>query len=53
MTKHHGRRAARLLATGVMGPTTTTTRRITTATASPVPKGSMWLITSGRLLFTQ
>jgi hypothetical protein len=29
MTKHHGRRAARPLATGVMGPTTTTTRRIT------------------------
>jgi hypothetical protein len=29
MTKHHGRRAARPLATGVMGPTATTTRRIT------------------------
>jgi hypothetical protein len=29
MTKHHGRRAARPLATGVMGPTTTTTRRVT------------------------
>ena len=28
MTKHHGRRAARPLATGVMGPPTTTTRRI-------------------------
>jgi hypothetical protein len=29
MTKHDGRRAARPLVTGVMGPTTTTTRRIT------------------------
>jgi hypothetical protein len=28
MTKHRGRRAARPLATGVMGPPTTTTRRI-------------------------
>jgi hypothetical protein len=28
MTKHHGRRVARPLATGVMGPTITTTRRI-------------------------
>ena len=28
MTKHHGRRAARPLATGMMGPPTTTTRRI-------------------------
>ena len=28
MTKHHRRRAARPLATGVMGPPTTTTNRI-------------------------
>jgi hypothetical protein len=28
MTKHHSRRATRPLATGVMGPTTTTTRRV-------------------------
>ena len=32
MTNHHGRRVARPLATGVMGPTTTTTRRITIPT---------------------
>jgi hypothetical protein len=29
MPKHHGRRAARPLATGVMGPPTTKTHRIT------------------------
>src|SRR5579862_6723763 len=29
MTKRHGRRAVRPLATGVMGPTATTTRHIT------------------------
>jgi hypothetical protein len=38
MTKHDGRRAARPLAAGVMGPTTTTTHRIRAAT-TPVPVG--------------